>query len=233
MKPSHRQTPPFSPVLLAGFIARPLPLAALQPALAVALKVLRGRHPGLFERLSGMGSPRFLIDPVDMPFSFLLETDPQNTRLSAVSETGATETAATATIRGSLLALIDLLEGRIDGDALFFKRDLAIEGETEAVVALRNAIDDAEIDLVSDVLSVFGPFAAPARLAINGVGAVVTRAARDMETLRDALIAPAVRHADAQAAELAELERKIDLANQGGKHTRRSRLAVTGEPGGS
>jgi len=233
MSPSRRQSPPFSPVLLAGFLARPLPLFALQPALAIALKALRGRHPGLFDRLSGMGCPSFLIDPVDLPFAFVLETDPELTRLVALSRDHAAQSGATATIRGPLLALIDLMEGRIDGDALFFKRDLAIEGETEAVVALRNAIDDAEIDLVSDVLSVFGPLEAPARLALNGLGAVFSRAARDMETLRDALIAPALRQSDAQAAGMRDLELKMRRADKGRKRSPRAGLATSGGPGGS
>ena len=229
MTSSRRQSPPFSPVLLAGFLARPLPLFALQPALAIALKALHRRHPGLFDRLSGMDRPSFLIDPVDLPFAFLLETDPENIRLVALSRTKAAQSSATATIRGPLLALIDLMEGRIDGDALFFKRDLAIEGETEAVVALRNAIDDAEIDLVADVLSMFGPLETPARMAVNGLGAVFSRAARDMETLRDAVIAPALKQTDAQAAGLRDLERKIESAGKSRKRSPRTELKPAGQ----
>jgi predicted lipid carrier protein YhbT len=42
--------------------------------------------------------------------------------------------------------LVGMLDGSYDGDALFFSRDLVIEGDTSAVLALRNALDDAEID---------------------------------------------------------------------------------------
>lgn len=210
MERSRRLTPPFSPVLLAGLAARPLPPIALQPALALAMRTLRRRHPGLFDRLSGLGAPSFLIDPVDLPFAFLLETDPERPRLTALGRTAATDQAATATIRGPLMTLIDLAEGRLDGDALFFSRDLAVEGETEAVVALRNAIDDAEIDLVGDLLSALGPLAGPARLAVNGMTALLARAAGDLETLRDAVIAPAMRRADAQAAELRDIEKRME-----------------------
>ena len=120
------------------------------------------------------------------------------------------------------MMLIDLAEGRLDGDALFFSRDLAVEGDTEAVVALRNAVDDAEIDLTADLASMFGPLAGPARLTINGVAALVSRAARDLETLRDAVIAPAVRRADAHAAELREIERRIEGAGAAPGRTRRA-----------
>lgn len=222
MDRSRRLTPPFSPVLLAGLAARPLPPAALQPALALAVRIVRRRHPGLFDRLSGVGAPSFLIDPIDLPFVFLLETDPARPRLIALTEADGALRAASATIRGPLMMLIDLAEGRLDGDALFFSRDLAVEGDTEAVVALRNAIDDAEIDLTADLASIFGPLAGPARMAVNGAAALISRAARDLETLREAVIAPAVRRTDAQAAELRELERRLEGAGPAPAQTRRA-----------
>ena len=226
MERSRRLTPPFSPVLLAGLAARPLPPIALQPALALAMRMLRRRHPGLFDRLSGVGAPTFLIDPVDLPFAFFLETDPARPHLTAHGKTAATRQTATATIRGPLMTLIDLAEGRLDGDALFFSRDLVIEGDTEAVVALRNAIDDAEIDLVTDLLSALGPLAGPARLAVNGMAVLLSRAAGDLETLRDAVIAPAVRRADAQAAELRDIEKRMDVAAAGGGQARTRRAGT-------
>ncbi|MFQ5467990.1 MAG: hypothetical protein ACE5DS_07630, partial [Kiloniellaceae bacterium] len=67
-------SPPLSPVLLAGLVLRPLPLAPLQPALGLALRTVLGRHPGLLDRLAGLGDPVFIIDPVDLPFVFVLRT---------------------------------------------------------------------------------------------------------------------------------------------------------------
>ena len=159
-------------------------------------------HPDIFERLADLGEPRYLIDPVDLPFVFLLRPDPEAPTLTAASDTE--EVDATAAIRGPLLALIDLLEGRLDGDALFFSRDLVVEGDTEAVVALRNAVDGADIDLLSDVLSVLGPFSGPARVLAGGATALFSRAAQDLETLRTAIIAPAIRRMDAGLRELGE-----------------------------
>ena len=116
--------------------------------------VMSRRHSGLFERLKGLANSIFLIDPVDFPFSFLLRPAPPS--LVAVAKAEARVTP-TATIQGSLQVLIQLLEGRLDGDALFFSRDLAVEGDMEAVVTLRNAIDGAGIVLLDDLLSVLGP----------------------------------------------------------------------------
>jgi len=70
--------------------------------------------------------------------------------------------------------LIDLLEGRLDGDALFFSRELTVEGDTEAVLLLRNAVDSDEVDLFEDLLSVLGPLAGPLRFAADARKAVVS-----------------------------------------------------------
>lgn len=229
MSSKRRLTPPFSPVLLAGLAARPLPPIALQPGLSLALRSVLRRHPNLFDRLSGLGAPSFLIDAIDLPFVFLLVADPDYPSLQALRRKDTDETPVTAIVRGPLLSLVDLLEGRIDGDALFFSRDLVFEGDTEAVVALRNAIDDAEIDLVGDLLAPLGPLAGPARVAVDGAGSLFNRAARDLETLRDAILAPALRRAEAQAADLRELEKKVGAAKPQ-RRARRTRRAPPGKP---
>ena len=207
MRQSHRPVPPLSPVLLAGLALRPLPPALFQPVLGLAMATMRRRHAGAFERLSGLGEPVFLIDPIDLPYSFVLRAGARAPRLTAVS--GGKGVQATATIRGPLLALIDLLEGRVDGDALFFARGLVIEGDTEAVVALRNAVDGAEIDIAADLASLLGPLARPARRLAGAARAVFSRLAEDLETLRRAAIAPAMRRADADAARLDRMDEAI------------------------
>ena len=94
---------------------------------------------------------------------------------------------ATATIRGSLPLLIDLLEGRLDGDALFFNRELTVVGDTEAVLLLRNAVDSDEVDVLGDLLSIFGPLAGPARSATESIVKVGAQIATDLEDFRKSL----------------------------------------------
>ncbi len=191
MFPSHGRPPPLSPVLLAGLIARPLPPRLLQPALDSALTIVKRRHPGLFERLSCLNKPLFLIDPVDLPLVFLLDADPDHPRVTVARESNGQETAV---IRGPLLILIDLLEGRLDGDALFFSRDLSIEGDTEAVVALRNAVDDADINLREDMLALLGPLAPSARHALGLGGRIYARLSEDLDMLKAALQGPQTKN---------------------------------------
>ena len=44
--------------------------------------------------------------------------------------------AHVAAIAGTFFNLLDMIDGTLDGDALFFSRDLQVSGDTEAVVAL-------------------------------------------------------------------------------------------------
>lgn len=155
---------------------RPLPLAIFQPAANVALATALRRHPGMLARLDPSAGTEILIDPVDLPFVFRLRPEPACPvlRLSADKERGT----ASAVIRGRVGDLLDLVQGRIDGDALFFSRRLRIEGDTEAIVGLRNAVDGEEIDLLADLLSLFGPLAGPLRhlaRSVDRLAAELTR----------------------------------------------------------
>ncbi len=192
-----------------------------QPVLNAAMAVLGRRHPGIFDRLSIDDPPVYLIDPIDLPYIFLLATDPNAPKLVAKHSDYSCE--VTATIRGPLIRLLEMLEGRIDGDALFFSRELAIEGDTEAVVALRNAIDDAEIDLKSDLLSLFGHFSVPVSSLVDKAERVAGCASRDLETLRQAALMPSIRRLDRQDRRLNEMASKLDGTLDNGKKRRKTR----------
>lgn len=208
-----RPTPPLSPVLLAGFLLRPLPASLLQPPMDIAASLLARRHPGLFDRLAPFAGAVVVIDPTDLPFRFALHLHQDGARVRVVAD--APVEGASATIHAPLLALIDLLEGRIDGDALFFARDLHIEGDTEVVVALRNAVDGEEISVAGLALSVLGPAAAPARHAIAAAGRVLARFADDLETVRAAALAPALGRIDTLAADLRRVREQIETPAKG------------------
>ncbi len=218
---SPRPAPPLSPVLLAGFVLRPLPRALLEPFLNGFVAIVCRRHADVMARLEALGDAEFLIDPVDLPFSFVLRLAAPSPVVEVVADDGASAGRPTATVRAPLLALIDLAEGRIDGDALFFSHDLAIEGDTEAVLMLRNALDSGEIDVIDDVLSLLGPFARPARWPLKALGAAFGRAARDLETLRAAVVGPLARRAGLQANQIRELEEQLAAVH---RRVRRGRL---------
>lgn len=193
--PTHGAPMSIPSFLLAGIAAAPLLPFLLQPGLTCALGAVRRRHPNLFDRLSSLDDPTYLIDPIDLPLVFVLSLDPDYPQLSALRHADGVDTAAT--IRGPLMALIDLLQGRVDGDALFFSRTLLIEGDTGAVVALRNAVESVEVDLLDDLLSVFGPLARPAAHAVRLGNSLFERASRDLGAIHAAILGPARRQIEA------------------------------------
>ena len=132
-----------------------LPLAPLSLASAQLARSLGRRHPSLFKRLGDQANKVFLIDPTDLPIAFRLSPNSGDPRLDVVRSSDASPWDAR--IAGPLAALLGLVHGAFDGDALFFSRDLIIEGDTEAVLALRNAIDNEEIDMASEITALFGP----------------------------------------------------------------------------
>lgn len=161
MPSSEMPGSPAAPPQLPSWLARaigPLPLAPLQPVLALMLTRIGKLHPGLYERLGEHAGKRFGIAPTDLPFAFVLETDPRRPAARAVRRLpGGMDAKIDARICGPLAGLIGMAEGSFDGDALFFSRALAIEGDIAAVLALRNALDDARLDLGTVLFGGFGP----------------------------------------------------------------------------
>lgn len=142
----------------AALLLRGMPLALVEALLSRLVDVTTQRHPRLFERLGPHAAARFLIDATDLPFVLIMQPAETARRLRVLPR--GTAEGWDARIGGPLAALLGLVHGSYDGDALFFSRDLVIEGDTEAVLALRNAIDDAEIDLSEEALHGLGPLRA-------------------------------------------------------------------------
>ena len=168
---------------LPGIVAwamRPLPLLPLQIALEHLLAGILERHPDLIGRLSGIERRRIAIEPSDLPVIIVLEPRDGTMFLRVIRSLD--DTAVDARISGPLIALIGLVDGDYDGDALFFSRDLIVGGDIEAVLALRNAIDDADVDLLGEVTATLGPYATPfdraARRITRGLRALLASNAR-------------------------------------------------------
>lgn len=147
----------------------PLPLSLVQAPSTLLFRRVLARHPRLFDRLGDHARKRFGFVPTDLPFAY--EVLPS---VPAIRVVRPPALRADATISGPIVLLLALLEGRVDGDALFFARQLDISGDTEAILALRNALDDSDLDLPTAVGAMAGPLAVPVR--------------RGCELLRDRLL---------------------------------------------
>lgn len=149
---------------LSRFLPPP-PLFILQPLLTRIVSRVAARCPELFVRLGENCSKRYLIDPVQLPFMLLLQPNPEQPKLTAIRRGRAVQ--SDVQISATFLTLLTMIDGRTDGDALFFNRDLHVEGDIEALVALRNALDDMDATLVDEVIATFGPLSGPVRAVVN------------------------------------------------------------------
>ena len=121
-----------------------LPLLPLEVIARRLLANAMAARPSFAARLGEYAGRSFAIDPVDCPFVFLIR--PQGGRTDLKVARRSLAQGFDARIAAPLVVLIGMIDGSYDGDALFFSRDLVIEGDTEAVLALRNAIENAELD---------------------------------------------------------------------------------------
>lgn len=139
-----------------------IPLGAL---LTRALRDLARRRPEIFARLREHRTRSFVIVPTDLGLSFRMV--PNGVR-ATVAVSARRQFDGDVHVRGPILALLGLLDGTLDGDALFFDRTIAVSGRTDALLALRNAIEDAELK-PSDLLGLRGGVARQANIRVPHV----------------------------------------------------------------
>jgi len=160
------------PIPLARVALRLMPPSFLARAVAIIVRRMETRHPKLFQNLGRLDPALAYLEPTDLPHRFGLRMGAGQVSFFLVGPDEAEE--PNARIAGSLEALIDMLEGREDGDALFFSRDIQVTGDTTIIVGLRNTLDREEISLYDEVTSLCGPFAGAAGVAMQ----VADKAAR-------------------------------------------------------
>lgn len=132
----------------------PVPLFILQPALRRIVRTVASHRPELFNRIGPHAGKTFIIDPSNTPFVLVLRPNPASPSLRACRRRNIPD--YDARISGTFLTLFHMVDGTLDGDALFFTRRLSIEGDTEAVVCLRNALDDLEGSVIEDAADLYG-----------------------------------------------------------------------------
>lgn len=135
-----------SVILIFGWLLKKLPIVFVQKFLTYAINSMHTKHPKVFAKLTN-DNLTFTIDVIDLPFNFYL--DPSKPTLTAYYKNQ--EPTSSAKIKGKLVDLLMLFEGEKDGDAMFFSKELVIEGSTAAIVHLRNTIDGEDMNIVEDL----------------------------------------------------------------------------------
>lgn len=153
-----------------------VPGPVLARLVQVLMLTMRRRHPGLVAAFGRLDPAVVHVAPLDLPHRFAIAFGGGWLDVRVLA--GTDRTRPDATIRGNLAALIDLLEGRIDGDAMFFSRDIEIAGSTAVIVAVRNTLDREEILMRNEIAALLGPLERPARRVARGIERAI-RGARD------------------------------------------------------
>lgn len=130
-------------------------LDALSLVLQKTANQVYQRHPNAIERLQPIAGTRFYVTITNLPINVLMVFN--NNRIQVDCNLRYLPEADVA-ITGSYQALVQIFEGSSDADSLFFSRDINIKGNIEALVTLRNALDNEEIDLVAELSPKFGSY---------------------------------------------------------------------------
>lgn len=150
--------------------APPLPLFLLQPLLGRIVRRIAEKEPDIFERLGPHKNATFVIDPTNLPFALVLRASPTHPEFFASAR--ANLPPFDARIAGKFLDLLHLVDGAEDGDAMFFLRGLDIAGSVEAVVCLRNALDNVDGSIAEMSADMFGPPGRAALAFLRSLGAL-------------------------------------------------------------
>jgi predicted lipid carrier protein YhbT len=160
------------PLALLRGAATVLPRPVLTRLADAVLRGLARTHPKVLANLARLEPAVVHIAPTDLPYGFALAVGCEPVSLRIVDR--RPESAA-AEVSGSVAVLLDLLEGRIDSDTLFFRRDLVISGNSEVVVGLRNVLDREELRLTEELGTLCGPLRPAARAVALALERVLER----------------------------------------------------------
>ncbi len=169
------------PVPAAKTALRLMPKPLLARVVEGVFRRMEARHPKLLKNLGRLPDALVYLEPTDLPYCFGLKMGREVSFF--LIEEGDED--PNARIAGGLEALIAMLEGREDGDALFFSREIQVTGDTEVIVALRNTLDREEMDLYEEILSLCGPFAGVADVAVTVADRAVRRVKEGLKALHD------------------------------------------------
>lgn len=225
MSADVRSLTPLTPI---GMLLRPLPRGPLQTVLQRLADRLSARFPEVLERIGDVGRARLLLVATDLPWRALVALDGRGAEITLERHADGPPPEAEATVTGSFERLLACAQGGGDGDAMFFAREIAVTGNTDILVALRNALDGAEIDLAGELAALAGPLHRPVAGGMARASALYAHAAAGLQAVEADVRAPLQARLDAQAQELADLRAEVQRLAR--KQPRGGRGAAQGEP---
>jgi predicted lipid carrier protein YhbT len=189
-------SPTRPPLALLRGAATVLPRPLLDRLATAVMRGLARTRPTLLANLAALEPAVVSIAPIDLPYRFALAVGCAPPRLRIVDR-GASP--ADAEVSATVATLVDLLEGRIDSDTLFFRRDLVITGNTQVVVGLRNVLDREELNVAEELGALCGPLRPPARAVAQALERVLDGLGQRIAAMHRTLHPPVAKDRDVGA----------------------------------
>lgn len=219
-----------TPMTPVGALLRPLPTGPLNALLQRLADRLSARHPEILDRVADVGSARLLLVATDLPWRALITLCADGgAEVIVTRRNSGPEPEAEATVTGPVDRLIACAQGGGDGDAMFFAREIEVSGNTDVLVALRNALDGAELEIVSELAALAGPLRSPVAAAMTRAAVLYARASADLDAFKEDVRAPLQTRLNAQAEELSQLRNEVQRLRR--KQPRGGRTGRQGVPG--
>ena len=152
--------------------AQGLALAPLGLALTAALRRAARASPDAFDRLGVYRGAVFIIAPTEAPVDFVMEPRGADGRIAVLPRD--VSRLCVARISGPLLLLMGVFDGSLDADGAFFRREIRVEGDTEAMITLRNVMDAADFQLI-DLVPTPAVLRVPLGRAVGGAAGFARR----------------------------------------------------------
>ncbi|MDD3288602.1 MAG: SCP2 sterol-binding domain-containing protein [Alphaproteobacteria bacterium] len=172
------------PLPAARVVMSLMPPPVLSRMVSALVHKMERRHPRMFKNLERLDKATVLFEPTDLPHKFILKIGSKPVSLELAAPDSE---ISGAIIRGDLKSLLDMLEGRVDGDTLFFSRSIVVSGDTSVIVGLRNTLDREGLNLMDEVAAVCGPFAGSAIMAVTVFDKIAKRAKNHLMKIHDSL----------------------------------------------
>ena len=166
---------------------------------------LNRTHLKLLSNLARLEPAVVGIAPLDLPYRFTLRVGRTPVTV-AIIDRGPS--GADAEVSASVATLLDLVEGRIDSDTLFFRRDLTTSGNTAVVAGVRNVLDREDLCVADEMAALFGPLGAPACALARHCDRILDRVGARVAAMHRTLHPPTGGGADA-TSELVRCQSEI------------------------
>ncbi|MBE1236109.1 SCP2 sterol-binding domain-containing protein [Phaeovibrio sulfidiphilus] len=208
-----------TPLILAGQLARPIPLSFMRRLAAPVFRRWVATWSGpLSNRLCDQ-TGILSIRPVGWPLCFDLHVGEQGPGSVSITLERPEDSVPTARVTATPEVLLKLMaaEDGPDGDGAFFSRALHIEGDTGLVMAFRYAIEDTGLNLHTLKNDLPRPFIRALEVSTRRLEPVHDRFSRDLAKMQELLLSP-VR------SEIARLNTRLKRLESAGTGPRRAKV---------